>query len=160
MVIVLALGGCGETYAAPARIEVTSPAFADGGRVPEEFTCDGADRSPPLQWSRVPRETKQIVLVMADHGAADPPFIQWVVTGIDPATTGASAGSVPRGGRELKNEFNRTGWSGPCPLEGDGAHRYVFTVTASRSAARSMTEAVARDNVIARGQISATYVRG
>lgn len=154
----LALAGCSGTNAAPVlRIEVTSPAFADGGRLPTEFTCDGADRSPPLRWSRVPRATKQIVVVMADHDAADPPFIQWVVTRIDPATTEVAPASASRAGRELKNELNRTGWTGPCPRARDGAHRYVFTVTASRAAAGSMTEALTSDNVLARGRLTATY---
>ncbi len=35
-----------------ARIDLASTAFADGGRLPDRFTADGAGVSPPLAWRR------------------------------------------------------------------------------------------------------------
>lgn len=66
MVLVLVVSsGCGDRSAAlptvnPAAqtIRLTSTAFAEGGMIPREFTCDGADKSPPLQWSGVPQAAR------------------------------------------------------------------------------------------------------
>ena len=33
---------------------LTSSTFKDGGMIPEDCTCDGANRSPALQWGGVP----------------------------------------------------------------------------------------------------------
>ncbi len=57
----LALAGC-STFSAQnpispvrTRIDVVSPAFAAGGVIPSEFTCQGRDISPPLRLAGVPR---------------------------------------------------------------------------------------------------------
>ena len=52
--------GCGRTESLPAddpsrlTIKLTSSAFTEGEMIPKTFTCDGADHSPPLEWSGVP----------------------------------------------------------------------------------------------------------
>jgi len=40
-----------STTAPAARLQVTSTAFTDGGAIPKEFTCDGANQSLPLAWT-------------------------------------------------------------------------------------------------------------
>lgn len=52
-------------------IEVTSTAFQQGNVIPQQYTGDGADRSPPLRWSEPPSETKSIALVCDDPDAGD-----------------------------------------------------------------------------------------
>jgi hypothetical protein len=37
--------------------------FSPGGAIPSEYTCDGADISPPLTWSGLPEGTNSLVLV-------------------------------------------------------------------------------------------------
>jgi hypothetical protein len=49
---------------------LASPAFAPGGQIPSEYTCDGADISPPLSWSGVPPGAKSLILVVEDPDAA------------------------------------------------------------------------------------------
>jgi len=34
---------------------LASPAIPPGGEIPSQYTCDGADISPPLTWSAPPR---------------------------------------------------------------------------------------------------------
>ena len=31
-------------------MKLTSSAFADGGEIPTQYTCEGADLTPPLEW--------------------------------------------------------------------------------------------------------------
>lgn len=47
-------------------LQLTSPAFADGGLIPAEHTCDGANTMPPLTIADVPSDAKSLVLVMDD----------------------------------------------------------------------------------------------
>ena len=52
----------------PGRLTITllSQKFAEGGMIPREFTCDGADRSPPLEWSHVPDASRSLALICDD----------------------------------------------------------------------------------------------
>ena len=55
---------------------LTSPAFADNGAIQKQYTCEGADISPPLNWSKAPQGTKTLALIVDDpldeHGADNP----------------------------------------------------------------------------------------
>jgi hypothetical protein len=46
--------------ALPKPITVSSPAFTQGAAIPERFTCDGDNFSPPLRWSGVPTGVRLI----------------------------------------------------------------------------------------------------
>jgi hypothetical protein len=58
-------------------MKLTCEAFGDGGAVPRDFTCDGEDRSPPLQWSNAPAESKSFVLLVDDLDAPSGVFHHW-----------------------------------------------------------------------------------
>src|SRR4029453_2383018 len=45
--------------ALPERITVSSPAFAAGAAIPQRFTCQGENVSPPLGWSGVAAGTAE-----------------------------------------------------------------------------------------------------
>jgi Raf kinase inhibitor-like YbhB/YbcL family protein len=110
-------------------IVLESPAFVNGGPIPREHTCDGADRSPPLSWRGGP-PAEEYVLVVVDADAGD--FVHWVVVGIPGKVTTVPEGQVPPGAREGVNDFGRVGYGGPCPPAGE-THRYVFTVYSLRT---------------------------
>ena len=61
-------------------LKLSSPAFADGGAIPQKYTCEGKDLSPPLAWSGVPAGAKSLVLIVDDPDAPDPkaPKTTWV----------------------------------------------------------------------------------
>jgi Raf kinase inhibitor-like YbhB/YbcL family protein len=149
----VALGGCGGLGAtnpiSPPQVKfaVSSPAFAAGGVIPAEFTCQGRDISPPLRLADIPRGARQLELVMRDPDAPGGDFIHWQLSGIPPATTSIAAGKVPAGAREGRNSFGGIGYRGPCPPAGP-AHHYVITVTALSGAA-----------VLGTGTLSGSYAR-
>jgi Raf kinase inhibitor-like YbhB/YbcL family protein len=111
-----------------APIAVTSPAFADGQAIPEEFTCHGAGTSPPLSWTGVPAGTRSVALVVADPDAPSGTFVHWVLLGLSPAQQELAAGTVPDGAVEARNGRGQVGWTPPCPPS--GTHHYRFTVYA------------------------------
>ena len=42
------------TELAAMALVITSPAFKEGGSIPTQYTCEGADTSPALIWANVP----------------------------------------------------------------------------------------------------------
>src|SRR6187200_1784088 len=57
------------TEVATMSFTVTSSSFAEGGPIPKENTCDGADEPLSIAWSGVPAGTAQLALVMDDPDA-------------------------------------------------------------------------------------------
>lgn len=112
----------------PEALTLTSPAFAPGAAIPVEHACDGAATSPPLTWSGVPASATELAVVAVDPDAGD--FVHWVISGIDPATTGLAAGAVPAGAVQAANDAGGTGWAPPCPPPADGPHTYELTLYA------------------------------
>lgn len=111
------------------EFDLASPAFEDGGSIPEEFSCDGADVSPPLEWAGVPNGTAELMLTLLDPDAPSGVFTHWTVFAIDPSSEGAPQGALPEGALQGNNDFGGVGYGGPCPPPGP-AHRYVFTLAA------------------------------
>lgn len=113
-----------------AGVLMRSTAFNDHDLMPERFSRDGGNISPPLEWSRVPESASELVLLVEDRDAGRTPFLHWLVTGIDLTAGGMAEGEVPAGGREWINGFGSTGWGGPDPPLGDDPHRYFFRLYA------------------------------
>jgi hypothetical protein len=53
----------------PDTISLESPAFGDGGDIPEPFTADGERISPPLLWRGAPEDAESLVLIIEDPDA-------------------------------------------------------------------------------------------
>jgi Raf kinase inhibitor-like YbhB/YbcL family protein len=117
-----------QSPSAPAKIAVTSSAFQSGGKIPDQFTCKGADVNPPLQWKGIPAGAKSLALIVDDPDAPGALFSHWIVWNIDPAISQFSEKSVPAGAIEGTNDFGKIGYGGPCPPS--GTHRYFFRIIA------------------------------
>lgn len=116
---------------------LTSPSFGPGGDIPAAYTCEGADVSPELRWSGLPKGTASLVLVVDDPDAPDPAapkrtWVHWVVYDLPPSAPGLPQDvhlhGMPGGARDGKNDWGRTGYGGPCPPV--GRHRYFFKLYA------------------------------
>src|SRR5215216_2614360 len=93
--------------ALPEPITVSSPAFTEGAAIPQQFTCDGENRSPPLAWAGVPAGTVEAALVVDDPDAPRGTYVHWVVVGLDPSSTELAEGAVPPDARQLPNSADR-----------------------------------------------------
>lgn len=114
---------------------LTSLAFVHMAAIPAKYTCQGADVSPPLTWSGVPAGTKSLALIVDDPDAPDPAapkmtWVHWVLYNIPPTTEGLpeAVKTLPAGTREGLNDWQRTGYGGPCPPI--GRHRYFHKLYA------------------------------
>jgi Raf kinase inhibitor-like YbhB/YbcL family protein len=155
-------------------IEVSSPAFSSGGRLPVRFTADGKGVSPPLVWGEVPGGTASLALIVEDPDApASRPLVHAIVWDMPPEERRIAEGVIiadGSGGRDGdvgRNSFLREGWLPPDPPTGHGEHDYVFQLFAlsetpdlGASPGRgAFVEAIA-GNVLAVGVLIGTYSRG
>jgi Raf kinase inhibitor-like YbhB/YbcL family protein len=73
-------------------MQILSPSFTHQGSIPEKYTCEATDTSPPLTWSGVPPSAKSLALIVDDPDAPDPDapkltWVHWVVYTLPPQTT-------------------------------------------------------------------------
>lgn len=143
---------------------ISSPAFEIGGNIPEQYTCDGDNMSPPLRIKTVPEGTKSLVLVMDDPDSPLGNWIHWTVWNIKPETTVIESGSVPSGAIEGLNSFGEIGYGGPCPPE--GTHRYFFKLFALDIKAELKSGAIYQEleqmmagHILARAELVGRYER-
>lgn len=165
-------GGSGRELPLPeASLAVQSPAFDAGAPIPPEFTCEGADRSPPLHWDPGPPDTAAYAIVVDDPDAPGGIFVHWTIWNLPPSTTSLPAdasrsAALPPAVREGRNDFGRPGWGGPCPPPGDKPHRYRFRVYALGSPLEFPAESpparvldALEGNILAWGELIGTFDR-
>jgi hypothetical protein len=107
---------------------LSSPAFLPGGAVPQAYTGDGANVSPPLEWDNVPEGTVTFALVVDDPDASFGTFTHWLICDVPERTSSLPEGASSQG-VEGENGFRKVGYGGPMPPAGV-THRYVFTLYA------------------------------
>ncbi len=101
------------------------------------FGCAGGNQSPQLTWSEPPAGTESFAITCFDPDApTGSGFWHWVVVNIPKDVrqlalgAGSAGGAMPDGGLQTRTDFGAPGYGGPCPPEGDHAHRYFFTIHA------------------------------
>jgi len=143
-------------------MKISSPAFQEGGTVPEKFSKNGQNINPELRIEGTPTEAKSLALIVDDPDAPVGLFTHWLVWNIDPKTTQIAEGSAPNGGVQGKNDFGEIGYGGPQPPS--GTHRYYFKIFALNGALdlkpgakRKDIDAAMKSHVIAQGQLIGKY---
>ncbi len=132
-----------------SNMKLRSPAFYDNGTIPTQYTCDGSNINPALEFVDVPESAKSLVLIMDDP---DVPkdlrpsgvFDHWVVFNIPPETTGVGANQT----LNAVYGANGTGeakYTGPCPP--DKEHRYIFQLFALDTTL-NLSQAATKDEVL------------
>lgn len=116
-------------------MELSSAAFADGDTLPQRFTCDGANLSPPLEWTGVPDGARSLALFCDDPDAPDGTFRHWAAYDISPDATVLDEGAAETDTlKQAVNDFGRSGYGSPCPPRGHPPHRYRFRLVALSTA--------------------------
>ncbi|MGB3790456.1 MAG: YbhB/YbcL family Raf kinase inhibitor-like protein [Phormidesmis sp.] len=147
-------------------LEISSPAFSHLGPIPQKYTSDGENISPPIRWQKAPPETQQLVLICHDPDAPLPfGFTHWCLYNIPPTATEVAED----GGKEFTEGINTAdgeGYTGPAPPSGHGTHHYYFWLYALDEDLDldpdweriDLLDAIA-DHVIAQARLIGTYER-
>ncbi|ARE38312.1 Phospholipid-binding protein [Rhodovulum sp. P5] len=124
--------------------ELSSPDLVEGTPIGDMFVfdgfgCTGGNVSPALTWSDAPEGTKSFALMVHDPDAptGGAGFWHWIALDIPGSAEGLAQGAgaaggdaMPEGAKMIANDYGIEGWGGPCPPEGDDAHRYNVTLYA------------------------------
>ncbi|HVF33629.1 MAG TPA: YbhB/YbcL family Raf kinase inhibitor-like protein [Acidimicrobiales bacterium] len=127
LTVLLALATTSACDGGDGVVDLSSPAFEDGGPIPERYSCEGANQSPPLEWSDVSGDAVELALVMADFDTEAGIFHHWVVLGIDPDVRSMAAGRLPTGAVLARTTSDNAVYIGPCPPAGE-RHEYLLTL--------------------------------
>jgi Raf kinase inhibitor-like YbhB/YbcL family protein len=152
-------------------LTLVSTAFAQHGAIPAQYTCEGADRSPPLAWSGVPAGAKSLVLIVDDPDAPDPAapkmtWVHWLLYNLPPECAGlpeaVASAALPAGTLEGVNDWKRSGYGGPCPPI--GRHRYFHKLYALDAAlpdlgrpSKGRLEQAMQGHILASAELVGTY---
>lgn len=148
-----------------------SSAFADGQVLPTIFTCDGADQSPPLEWSEPPSGTRSFALIVDDPDAPSGTFRHWGAFNIPSVARNLAPGAGNNHDEgpmsQARNDFGKPGYGGACPPPGHGPHHYRFKLMAldvdklrvGNGASIKDVEAAAERHLVGRAELTVTYER-
>ena len=153
----------------PLKMNLTSQNFKNQEPIPPRHTCDSSDISPALTWTNVPSETKSFALIVDDPDAPDPAnprmtWVHWVLYNI-PANIDRLAEGVkilPEGTLEGLNDWQQTGYRGPCPPI--GRHRYFHKLYALdtvlpdlKKPTKAKLEKAMESHVLMKAELVGTY---
>jgi Raf kinase inhibitor-like YbhB/YbcL family protein len=147
-----------------------SSAFEDHAEIPAEYTCDGSDISPPLEWSGISPGTESLALIMDDPDAPDTAnpknvWVHWVVFNLPKVTTGLPAGirDLPKQAKHGLNSWKRAAYGGPKPPH--GRHRYAVklyaldTMLDLNQPTKDELEAAMHGHILGQASLIGTYER-
>jgi len=147
-----------------------SPAFVQEAAIPQRYSLDGENLSPPVRWHGAPATARSYVLVVEDPDAPSGTFGHWGIFNI-PATQHdlpEGAGSRESNGRRIvTNDFGHRRYDGPRPPAGHGMHHYHFRLAALdvptlEVPANSTVETLwnsAKAHIVAQAELVGTYER-
>ncbi len=142
-------------------ILVQSEAFKDGGFIPEKYTADGENISPPLTIENVPENAKSLVLIVDDPDAPNGIFTHWLAWNLDPKTHSISE-NAQLNAHFGTNSFNKLSYGGPCPPS--GTHHYYFKIyaldtilTLEKGAIKQTVKDAIKGHIIAFGTLMGKY---
>jgi Raf kinase inhibitor-like YbhB/YbcL family protein len=140
------------------------------------FGCTGKNLSPALNWRGAPAGTKSFALLVHDPDAptGGAGWWHWLVVNLPASSTGLPQGvgtadgkQLPAGAQQFQTDFGSPGYGGPCPPQGDKAHRYNFTLYALKveklelatDASASLVGYMVNANALGKATLTATYGR-
>lgn len=154
-------------------MKLTSSAFDKGQTIPRRHSGDGEDLSPPLSFSGVPEQARELAVIADDPDAPPHTWVHWVIYRIPPTADGLKEGiepvpqpPSPAGAVQGKNDFGNMGYGGPMPPRGHGPHHYHFKLYAldteldlQAGATKQELLKAMEGHIIAQAELVGTYER-
>ena len=148
---------------------LSSTAFAEGDPIPQIYSCDGEDISPPMQWTDPPEGAMSFALIVDDPDAPVGTWVHWVLYNLPSDTRSLteafpSDADLPDGSKNGENSWGRLGYGGPCPP--GGTHRYFFKLYAldmildmAAGATKEQLLQAMEGHILAESELMGTYSR-
>ena len=140
-------------------MQLTSPGFNEGERIPWRYSAPGENELPPLEFWDVPRETRSLALVFENLDSPLGSAVHWLAWNIPPETTRISALERPANYTVGTGTFGKVGYTGPAPPE--GRPRFRFTLFAldveldlAAGATRQQFDEAIEDHVIKTAELT------
>jgi Raf kinase inhibitor-like YbhB/YbcL family protein len=143
-------------------MKLLSEDFKENEMIPSRFTCDGEDISPQLRWDDAPEGTRSYALSVTDPDAPGGTFIHWLTYDIPKDVREIERGKLPIGAKQVKNDFGKERYGGPCPPS--GTHRYYFRLYALnidhlRDVSKANFFKLIEEGTLAKAELMGTYRR-
>lgn len=160
--------GVDAPAAAKTGFMIRSPAVADGGQLPVEFTGDGTGATLPLEWSGTPEDTKNLAVVMHHLDPEGRAKWYWILYNL-PASIRSLPKNVSGVGTLGNNSINGRTEYAPPHSKGPGAKTYTYTLYALSApvkldvpppqVSREALLAAMRGNILATAELRVVYTR-
>lgn len=147
-------------------MKLLSSTFENGGLIPQIYTCDGQNISPPLSWENAPANTKSFVLIVDDPDAPVGTWDHWLLFNI-PSTVNSLAENFNSSAAGIslgRNSWGNSSYGGPCPP--DKMHRYFFKLYAldvmldlKPGATKQAIETAMLNHILATAELMGKYDR-
>lgn len=108
-------------------LTLRSPAFEDGGTIPDRYGYTEENSNPPLEIDGVPAESASLVLIVDSpnpDASGNDVWNHWFVWDIPPALDEISEGWDAKDATEGQNDFGEHGYGGPNPTGGERTCRF------------------------------------
>ena len=105
-------------------MRITSDAFTDGAKIPDQYTMYGQNKIPPIHLEGIPERARSLAVILDDPDAPAGTFNHWLLFNMDPKTHDIKEDCVPVMATQGRNDFGEVEYGGPKPPSGE--HRYFF----------------------------------
>ena len=105
-------------------MRITSDAFNNGTKIPDQYTMYGQNKIPPIHLEDIPEKARSLALIVDDPDAPKGTFNHWLLFNMDPKTHDIKEDCVPVMATQGRNDFGEVEYDGPKPPSGE--HRYFF----------------------------------
>jgi len=148
-------------------LHLSSPAFEDGERIPEEYGYTERNVNPPLTVEGVPAAAESLALVVDDPDAREPAgtvWDHWLAWNLPPDTAAIPEdwSADAAGATEGQNDYGEHGYGGPNPPDREHAYQFRLyaldtTIGLSASAKKSDLQDAMTGHVVADATLEGTY---
>ncbi|MFH0711511.1 MAG: YbhB/YbcL family Raf kinase inhibitor-like protein [archaeon] len=112
---------------------IQSPAFNHNEKIPIKYTADGTNINPELNITKIPENTKSLILIMDDPDAQKVcgfTWIHWVLFNIPVNSNQLTIQKNSISGTPGESTYKKPEYNGPNPPAGSGTHNYNFKIYA------------------------------
>jgi Raf kinase inhibitor-like YbhB/YbcL family protein len=125
---------------------IKTTSFNNKESIPQKYTCEGENISPPVEWKDAPNGTQSFVLIVDDPDAPLGTWNHWLIYNIPNHITKLEENiqTLPSPAKLGRNSWGSENYSGPCPPSGE--HRYYFKLFALNAQIESKNK-ISRTNI-------------